>query len=263
MKNEPARAKGRRYPIEICCVAWMDLLGYGSMLRPVAFNPSAPEAQLAVNRMEAFQAAAAKFADRYQRALIINDGVAYVRQLSPRTVSVTYDFLHRSFRVFREINDAEMKKGHYGARMVLASGPRLRIKNASKPATEHREAILRRFKKGKITAEQAIYAATKILPYTGSLVELQANFAFTKAYLADDSGSKAGLGGPSFYVDSAIFTDGPPFWLTVESEVDWATDGMSATFYKVTSIDNETAGSSRHAGMRNAMEIAKALKIEY
>lgn len=263
MKSQPKRAKGRRYPVEICCVAWMDLLGYGSMLRPVSFNPSAPSAQQAVQRLEAFQAVVARHANRYMRALIVNDGVAYVRQLSPRTVSVTYDFLRRAFEAFKEVNDLDRGQGFPGARMILASGPRLRIKDSVSSADDHRDAILAKFQRGEISAEKAICAAARVLPYTGSLIELQANFAFTKAYLADESGSRAGLEGANFYVDTTIFDDRPPSWLDVESEIDWAVEGLSARFAKVANIDSETAGEMKHAGMRDALEIAKALGVTY
>ncbi len=242
----------------------MDLLGYGAMLRPVGFNPSAPEAQIAVSRLEEFQAKAAEYADRYQRALIINDGVAYVRQLSPRTVSVTYDFLYRAFRAFQEVNTVEAAKGFPGARMVLAAGPRLRISNATRPAKEHRDAILRKLHDNKMTAEQAVHAAARIMPYTGSIVELQANFAFTKAFLADQAGSRAGLSGPNFYVDSCVFCDdSPPAWIKVEAEIQWATEGMSATFYRVACIDNDAAGASMHKGMRSALDVANRLQIVF
>lgn len=263
MKIIPNRSKGRRYPVEISCVSWMDLLGYGSMLRPVKFNPSAEKAQLAVTRLEHFQSMVAKAADRYQRALIINDGVAYVRQLSPRTVSVTYDFLYRSFRVFNAVNKSERDKSFCGARMVIAAGPRLRIKNNAKPATEHVASILRRYRDGSISPEQAIHEASRSAPYTGTLVELQANFAFTKAYLADSGGSRAGLGGPNLYVDSVLFDDEPPKWLTIAKEVVWKTDGLNAKFYLITNIDNEAAGVVKQNGIRNAIEIARALGIKY
>lgn len=71
----PKRAKGRQYPVEVSAVAWIDLLGYGSMLRSVGFDPSHEVAQVAVSRLRDFQIAASAHATRHVRALIVNDGV--------------------------------------------------------------------------------------------------------------------------------------------------------------------------------------------
>lgn len=82
---QPIRAKGKRYPVEISVVAWMDLLGYGAMLRDVAFNPSHPQAQAAVDRLKHFQKIAASFANKTFRAMPINDATAFFHDLTPRT----------------------------------------------------------------------------------------------------------------------------------------------------------------------------------
>lgn len=259
----PIHARGRQYPIEISCVAWMDLLGYGAMLRKVRFDPSSLEANLAVKRLEDFQASAAKVANRYQRGLIINDGAAYVRELSPRSSSVTYDFLNRCFGVHQEINAMEKKSGMVGARMIIAAGARLRIANSVKYAEDKRERIIDKCKRGEITSEQAIHEAFKCAPHTGSTLELQANFAFTKAYLADADGSKAGLKGANLYVDSNLFHSKLPNWITVGTTVQWKSEGLDTTFYHVLGIDNEAANKTNDKGMRNALEIAKALGIKY
>lgn len=46
---------GSRRVVETSIVAWMDLLGYGSMLRGVGFDPTADDAKAAVERLNRFQ----------------------------------------------------------------------------------------------------------------------------------------------------------------------------------------------------------------
>ena len=63
--------------------------------------------------------------------------------------------------------------------------------------------------------------------------------------------------------DAVLFSDPPPKWLSIEKTVDWTTDGMSGRFYAVSAIDDDAAGSSGHAGINNALDIASSLGIKY
>src|SRR5690349_1183932 len=121
--HQPSRAKGRRYPVEVSAVAWMDLLGYGAMLRDVAFDPSHVKAQAAVDRLKQFQRTAASFANKNFLAMPINDATAFFHDLTPRTNAVTFDFLSRSVEVFEAVNKVDLRGKHPGARMIIAVGP--------------------------------------------------------------------------------------------------------------------------------------------
>jgi hypothetical protein len=259
----PTRRKGKNYSVEISGVAWLDLLGYGSMLRAVSFDPTHAEAHAAVHRLKRFQTTATSFACPQLQALIVNDGVAYVRQLSPRSNSVSYDFLSRVFEAFSAINHAEFLNGEPGARMIVAVGPRLKIPGVGKPRTTHLQSIVERYASGRITGEQAISEAFHSTPVTGSIPELQANFAFTKAYLADQAGSKAGLAGPHCFVDSVLLSSEAPNWIQSDAKVEWKTEGLEGTFLRVTGIDRGEAGRDRLKGVRNALEISCILGIAY
>jgi hypothetical protein len=204
-KQQPKRAKGKRYPIEISCVAWIDLLGYGAMLREVAFDPSHPQAEAAVDRLKNFQRIIASFAKKDFPAMPINDGTVFFHDLSPRTNVVTYLFFERAIEVFEKINVLEHGQGYPGARMVIAVGPRMRISGVASGDMGHKKSIFQRVQEGIITADQAIHEAFRSGPIAGFVPQLQANFAFTKAYLADDAGSRAGLGGARCYIDLSIF----------------------------------------------------------
>jgi hypothetical protein len=258
----PRFAKGRMYGTEISGVAWIDLLGYGSMLRPVRFNPSHASAQLAVHRLQKFHSIALQHVNRSLRALIVNDGIAFVREMSPRSRSVTFDFIVRVFAAFQAINAEDQGAGHPGARCIVAAGARLRTDEPMKLNPIKLASILARHRDGAITCEQAIAEAFAYGPIAGASVPLQANFAFTKAYLADVSGSKAGFKGPRFFLDAA-FCSIEPSWFDIGKRIQWEVEGMSGEFLELKSIDNVAAGASRHSHLRNAAEIALSLGIDF
>jgi len=175
----PVIARGKRFPVEITAVSWMDLLGYGSMLKESHFNPTHPSSVDAVTRLQRFQAQVADLANRYMKALIVNDGVAFVRHLSPRTNSVTYDFLARSYNAFKDINALDLGEGYPGARMVLAAGPRMRVDGTIMHSETHLGSLIKRLDEGVVDPKQALREAFSAMHVTGSVPELQANFAFT------------------------------------------------------------------------------------
>lgn len=262
MPKAPRFAKGRLYATEISAVAWVDLLGYGSMLRPVHFDPGHALAQQAVHRLQRFHSIALKHVNRYLRALIVNDGIAFVREMSPRSRSVTFDFISRAFAAFQAINAEERVSQYPGARCIVAVGARLRTAEPMKLNSKKLASILSRYRGGSITCEQAIIEAFAYGPLAGASVPLQANFAFTKAYLADVSGTKAGFVGPKFFLDMT-FCDDLPVWLSVGKHVAWAVKGMSGDFREILAIDSAVAGSSGHAGLRTADQMASVLGIEF
>ena len=81
-------------------VAWVDLLGYGSMLKECGFDPTSKSAKKAVKRLEQFNKTSLKHANLHFPLLQMNDGIATWRELSFRTKSVTQDFLARSIEFF-------------------------------------------------------------------------------------------------------------------------------------------------------------------
>lgn len=232
------------------------------MLRSVGFNPGHKTAQAAVDRLQAFQQAAASHTMRHLRAMIVNDGAAYVRELSPRSRSVTFDFIQRVFEVLKHINLLDEGAGYPGARMVVAVGPRLRMPGSTRFNEEHLKSLLNRVKTKTISVQQAMLEAFHSSPLAGSAVPLQANFAFTKAYLADQAGRKAGLAGPKFFIERTFFKE-IPLWLSHRKSIDWSTEGLSASFLEVESIDGAKAGKEQYRELRDAEEIAVAMGIDY
>ena len=87
--------------------------------------------------------------------------------------------------------------------------------------------------------EEAILKALSIKPCYDVVPELQANFAFTKAYLADDAGSKGGFGGNNFFVDSSIFDkDMPDFIKVSDQQPKLNIKGLDQPFFKVVEFEN-------------------------
>ncbi len=148
-----------------------------------------------------------------------------------------------------------------GARMVIAVGARMRISGVVRGDLGHKKSIFRRVDAGVITAEQAIHEAFRSGPIAGFVPQLQANFAFTKAYCADDAGRTAGLGGNRCYVDLCLFNDPTPSWITFSRKQSWAMDGMEATFGELDNFYRQIGRHQEVDGMLNALEIAERLGI--
>lgn len=196
-QSTPLVAKGRVFPFQISAACWVDLLAYGSLIGEGKFNPLHPKSAEAIKRLHKFHTVVADHSSRAFPALVLNDGAVVYRDLSLRSRSVTHDFLIRCWNLHRDIAQLETSGGFPGARMVLSVGFRLR-NTRRPPAYEHVESILDRFRDQRITAEQAIREAARSRAFIDIVPELQGNFAFTKAYLADQSGSAAGLGATLF-----------------------------------------------------------------
>jgi len=262
-RYSPLRAKGRRYPVEIAAAAWFDLLGYGSMLATAGFNPTHATAAKAVKRLQVFQQAIAAHGHRRFPVMIINDGAVLFRDLSPRAQSVSFDFLARAIDAFEEVNKLECEAGYPGARMVVAVGARMRVSGVVKSDTSHRDNIILRLEEGEISKRQAVHEAFRAEPVAGFVPMLQANFAFTKAYLADDGGTEAGLGGPKCYIDLALFEDALPTWISFSRIQAWSHAGMNAQFGELAVLDRVSAGQQQYDGIRDALAVAEHLQIRY
>ena len=121
-----SRTRAGALPFCISAAAWVDLLGYGSMIAAAGLNPVDARAKTAVIRLRAFHRVVAEHSDRNFRTLVINDGAVAYRDLSLRDNGVTHDFLQRSHLLFEAIAECEHRNSWPGARMVLGLGFRAR-----------------------------------------------------------------------------------------------------------------------------------------
>ncbi len=262
VRQEPAVGMRTKFPYQVAVTCWIDLLGYGDLIAASNFNPLHPKATRAVERLEEFHAIVAKHSDRNFRTLVMNDGAAVYRDLSYRSSSVTFDFLIRAWRLFQDLKLHEQERGFPGPRLVLAAGFRLRRHvQVDKQRASHLESVLTRFRNGEIGSEEAIREASTIRKSFDVVPELQANFAFTKAYVEESSGSKAGLAGGNFFVDLAIFAQARPDWLNIDGVVNWRFErlNMAASFGKVVGIGIVPQEPGKVPGMSNALEVAQYL----
>lgn len=72
--------------------------------------------------------------------------------------------------------------------------------------------------------------------------ETQANFAFTKAYMADKAGSSAGFSGARVFLDMALISRPDLSWVTFDEIVDWSVPGMNGKFGSIKVLDDTAAG---------------------
>ena len=255
--REPKTAIGSRRDVEVCACLWIDLLGYGAMLKSVDFDPSTEQARIAVSRLHAFHQVVAGRSTREFKTLVMNDGAIAHRDLSPRSGGVSVDFLVRSYRLFLEVNKVDMAAGFPGARAVLATGFRVRRHDNSHDNFIRQVGgrLIAQVKDKKMTVEAAILQAMAIKPPFDLVPELQANFAFTKAFLVDNAGSAAGFGGANFFIDMTLIPDSPPDWLTLSKYIDFKTDGMSGKFGLVSNVKLEHLGL-HSSGLLDAFDVS-------
>lgn len=257
MGKHPKTSKGSKRLYEVNATVWFDMLGYGSMLEKVNFDPTKVEAQNALKRLNSFHEIAAKHACKHFPIHAINDGIIAFKDLSPRAKSVTFDFVDRALKLFEEFNKIDTQDGFPGARMIIATGFRVRIPRTLPEVTNGKlKSIKKRISENVMSTEQAIREAYETRPYFGLLPELQANFAFTKAYLVDSNGSKGGFGGPNCFIDLSLFKSSEIEWLKFEKIIDWEQMGMKSKFGQIKEYNRELANKQSHNGLLDAFEVA-------
>lgn len=259
-----AKGKQKHFKYSVYLVGWIDLLGYGSMLRECEFDPSAESAKSAINRLELFHSTLHEEADRLMPIMQINDGAVLWRELSLRTPSVTFDFLKRAIHLFEKVNAVDLDAGYYGARMVLATGIHMKMGRAGAREENDKNVkwLIHEVEAGKKDFQTAIYEAASFTSFFNNTPSLQANFAFSKAYIAEGQGTKAGFEGNHLFIDTAIFSDTIPEWLKFDKTVHWEYPGLTTDFIQYSSIDVETANKTSGRGVLQTDEIAKKLTKE-
>jgi hypothetical protein len=250
------------FPFQTSAACWIDLLGYGRMIADADFNPLHAKAKEALARLRRFHTIVAKHSGRYFPILVMNDGAVAYRDLSMRTRSVTHDFLVRAWNLFSDIKSTEAADGHPGARMVLATGFRMRGRRAGMDLRNtHFQSVMGRFQEKKISATQAITEAALIRQDFDIVPQLQANFAFTKAYVAESSGSARGLPGPNFYVDMSIFAQPVPDWIELGPMIEWSHErlGLRTMFAPIQNLPQRRHVEGGPVGILDGLQIAQGL----
>jgi hypothetical protein len=156
----------------------------------------------------------------------------------------------------------ELPREYPGARVVLATGFRMRGRRAGRDATTSQfQSIMRRFQTGEIEAAQAIREAAQIRQSFDIVPQLQANFAFSKAYVAESSGTKGGLAGANFFADVSLFAKPTPEWLITGETVRWSDQRlrMKAGFAPILDLRGRRHASGGPLGIRDGLQVAQDL----
>lgn len=261
-KRSPLVRKNATFPFQVAIVCWIDLLGYGAMIAEADFSPLHPKASEAMKRLRRFHEIVASHSSRHFPTLVMNDGAAAYRDLSLRSRAPTHDFLTRAWNLFNSIKRDENAAGLPGARMVLATGFRMRGRRAGIDATASQfKSLMGRYQNGDIGADQAIREAASIRQSLDVIPQLQANFAFTKAYVAESGGKKAGLPGANFYVDLILFDTPTPPWVVTGKTVKWSNKKlrMKAAFAPILDFPPYKHVEGGPLGIRDGLQIAQQL----
>lgn len=242
-------------------VAWIDLLGYGQMLRDCNYDPTSKKAAEAVHRLEVFHEISLKHSCPAFQFFQINDGIVAWRELSIRTSSVTEDFIKRSIDFFNDVSETEKKLGFPGPRMVIATGISMKMKtNYAAIAKKRAEALIESVNNGEIAVEEAIYKASSLKSYCNAVEVLQANFAFSRAVKAEESGTKGGLPGNNIYIDMNIFKTSKIKCLDLDAPFLWDKEkGLETHFSRIIGYSEKQFNKYRENEISSTIDISKKL----
>lgn len=252
-------------PVIVSIACWIDLLGYGALLNASSFDPSCPAAKPAVARLRAFQEVVAMHSRASFPTLVINDGAVAYRDIGLKRRDRVLPFIERSWTLFEAANKADHVLGGDGLRAVVAVG--LRAKGSNRGLLDQHQAltqIVEDLAAHRISKEEALKGVRAYRRLHDVVPQLQANFAFARAYTAEQGGSREGLGGASFYLDTRLFCEGVPNWAAAGPQIDWrptqARIANLATSFVAVETLHAPSVSEAQAATRNGRELHALLR---
>lgn len=228
----------------------MDLLGYGGAIDKGGFDPAHPLARRPIARLYAFQRIVSKNSSGGFPTLVMNDGaVAYSNVENVRSDKI-WRFIERCWTLYSEATAVDTRAGGPGLRAVIAVGLRAKSSNRGIIAQEDAlTAIIDDLANGRTDRDTAVAEARKVRRVFDIVPQLQANFAFTRAYEAEQAGTDGGFPGPNLFLDEAVFADGIPSWIRAGATIPWrpGKSSLSTSFVPLAEIDAVTVESARTA----------------
>lgn len=200
-------------------VCWMDLHKYGGDLEQAGFDPTHPNAARPISRLRAFHEIVAKHSGPSFPSLAMNDGAAAYCDLGLAPNETLFKFIVGCWKLYCEATATDIAIGGSGLRGVIGLG--LRAKGSARGMKAQDDAfasIIEDISAQRIDRAEAIKRARRIRRDFDIVPQLQANFAFARAYEAE---AKAGLPAPNLYLDTLAFTSGAPDWIEVTGEYPW------------------------------------------
>lgn len=184
---------------------WSDLLGFGNIYSDNNWDLNDKQKHAVYDRLVAAHSAVLYFSTPFERNMILNDGIAKVYMpdagvLGKDDINTISIYLRHCIELHMAITQTEKAYGLPGCRSVIAFGDSIEylaeevkfddyVMNYTKPEGHEISSIAERVGNPTI-----IYNPK----------ELQMNTAFSKAYILESGGSKAGLLGNNFYVDQSV-----------------------------------------------------------
>ena len=187
-----------------CFCMWSDLLGFGSMFEQTNWVLSNKQKRKVYKRLEAAHRNVLYYSSLYEHDLILNDGIAKVYHAAnceskigifPITI-----FLNSCIQLHLSINKEEKCEGYPGCRSVLSFGESIEYLSEE---VRYDDYIFNYTKpEGEEISSGAKKNGNPVIIYNPK--ELQMNTAFSKSYLLESGGAKAGLQGNQFYIDQSV-----------------------------------------------------------
>lgn len=173
-----------KFEITECICAWYDLLGYGQPFVESNWDLNTEGCRKQLQRIKSIDLTSVnKFAGSYGTVTFtLNDGVIYNHDIDfnkyyfiDKLVTSIDDLINE----FEGLNIRDLRIGFPGARGIITFGQRYNYENVG----------------------STVHVATDFtLSYHP--IEFQMNTAFSKAYIIESSGSRAGISGNNLYIDN-------------------------------------------------------------
>ena len=173
--------------IKDCLCCWCDLLGYGTPFVESGWELRDQRCKKNYERIEKLrlQFTSTWSAKQVGTKLSFNDGFASTIDITPHNDESYMDtllFIEGVINDFDSLNGTDKRNGFPGARGILALGQRFSYDSCS-----HSYNLIRK-------------RTTAYYPK-----EFQMNTAFSKAFIMEESGSRANIKGSNLFIDNAIF----------------------------------------------------------
>lgn len=243
---------------------WLDLRGYGATLNRAHFDPTCLEAKFAIERLRRFQEVVARHSKATFPTLVINDGAVAYRDAGLKVTDRVWPFIERCWDLYQAAMHHDRQFESSGLRGVLAVGMRARGSNRGIIAQNNSlTRIINDVAEGRLSQSEATKAALRVRRVHDIVPQLQANFAFSRAYTAEQGASAGKLEGSRFYLETRVFRDGIPSWMNAGEPVHWKPlvpwlSSLATTFVEVrairSAVERENAfltGSEMLPALRN------------
>lgn len=250
------RKPGSLEPI-VSVACWFDLYRYGSMMNAAGFDPFHAEARRPIERLRAFQRIVCDHSEGGFPTLVLNDGAVAYADIGLVRTDKLWKFIKRCGDLFDAATVSDQRNGGDGLRAVIALGLRRRGRGDGIRAQQSEySTIIDDLAAKIIDRDEAKERAKRVRRVFDIVPQLQANFAFTRAYLAETSGSKGGLSPGKLYLDIRVFRHGIPSWAHAGEPVSWVPNSewlatLATSFVPVgrmTPLDDNQARTALRTG---------------